>query len=465
MMSIMNLNISFFTEIFVATISSKRQLFSKIVLVLLLALTTVSCASKDDTSCEPISEILDSGGSSSIVDQDSPLRTTIDNKGIMTWILTKVHDTVEGSTERIFSRISNDEEYRNILGMLLTLAVMFYSLAVALGMAQANAYSLTMFFLKAVLVYLFATNWHIFRTFAVEPIESFINDTIAYTSGIFHKFSNKEEVFSGIDRMIDKTWSPGIIKLIMALTFSGSNGFFYGLMLFAMIFVFLMASIMAVKVYLLALIARYVLYAMGPIFISFALFNQTKSLFDGYVEQLINFTMQPVFLFIFLGMFGMVFYGFFDRIYLDQFENLDSILEIQMAGNTAQGGIGVANACIKSACADSAEKLSAKEGECSFYKYVICSDENNCDVKIDLHVFQVIDIWVIVSCIILGYLMYAMLSWITAICGRLSNGLISLSDVPIQGVSQIKEKVKTTVKQQANKVIQDAVKGGKAKRN
>jgi len=186
---------------------------------------------------------------------------------------------------------------------------------------------------------------------------------------------------------------------------------------------------MAIKVYLFAFIARHVLYALGPIFLTFALFTQTRSLFDGYIEQLINFSLQPVFLFIFLGLFHSVLAGFASEMYL---EDLTDAKRFSVDGTLAEGE----EMCIGYTKLDS--EFMGKE----LYFYRLCKgNENDCYSMTDLNSPIPIDIWVVIAAIIVCYLMFEMTTWVVQVASRLSSGMVTLSDIPIQGFNKIQSSI------------------------
>jgi len=443
-----------------------RKYLNIILLVFALGLTT-SCAedpekvkgSDDEPACMPVQEVLDPAQNDKFTRITIPdvdyTNGEVTEKGIMEWITDRITTVLVDATRKIYEEISEDDEYRTILGLLMSLTLMFYALSIMMGIVQTNGFSVVMFLVKILFIYNFAVNWDLFNKYVIEIFEAFVNDTVSFAAGSFHDYKAIEtgsssgipglpnsdpSMFQEMDKMTSMLWDFRMSKIILSLMLTGVTGFFWGLMLLAFMLLYLMAIITAVKVYLFALIARHVLYALGPIFLTFALFNQTKSLFDGYIEQLINFSLQPVLLFIFMGLFHSVLVGFIGNLYLDDLVDTSRYTD----GDTVSEED---KPCIQYI------PLTNFMGQ-QLYFYKLCMDgKNNCPEFTDLKAPIPIDIWVLISAVICCYLMFSMTGWVVQVAGRLSSGYISLSDVPIQGFS----KLQSSLGQGVSKIF----KGGK----
>jgi type IV secretion system protein VirB6 len=64
----------------------------------------------------------------------------------------------------------------------------------------------------------------------------------------------------------------------------------------------------------MSLVMKTLLYGLAPIFIPTILFNRTKHIFEGWVAQLVNATLQPILLFIFFVFFVKLMEGAIDNI-------------------------------------------------------------------------------------------------------------------------------------------------------
>jgi type IV secretory pathway VirB6-like protein len=365
----------------------------------------------------------------------------------MTWIVDRVSDVVVDATQNIYEQISADGgEFKDILNTMVALTIMFYALSIMLGITQASGYAALMFLIKIVVVWNLATNFQLFYDYVIEVFESFVLDSVEIASQTFHQYQSWEDLYGGgtnpnpgdptmfseIDKLLSIFWDFKMAKVIMALMFTGITGFFWALMLLLFMLLYLMSVISAIKTYLFALIARHMLYALAPIFLSFALFNQTKSLFDGYIEQLINFSLQPVFLFIFLGLFHSIIVGFVSQLHL---ENLTDPTNYD-SGSTETA---------KEPCIAYVPLESASLGGQQVYWYKMCfstADGFTCQTGEDQNPVIPIDIWMLISAIIVAYLMYKMSAWVIEVATRLSSGYVNVSEIPVEGFNKLQGSIK-----------------------
>ena len=416
-----------------------RKLYSYI-LIVVLAFSATACADESlrKEGCWPVENHLDF--ENNVDFKEIGINDGGEKKGIMVWITDRVTEILEDASQEIYEEISTDTEYGALIGITMTLAIMFYAMAIMLGIAQASGYAIFLFSVKIILIYNFAVEWDtIFEPFVVQTFESFVTTTVELSGEVFHDYSvvggdnsNSPSMFAEIDKMISILWDFRMMEIALASFTTGTTGFFWGIMIILWMWVYLLAIIMLVKTYLLALIARYVLYALAPIFLIFLLFNQTKSLFDGYLEQLINFTLQPIFIFIFAGLFHMLMAGFANELLIDNMAQLAPTAT--PAGVTGDPYIGIAYVPLK-------EGGSAGGNDLHFWKFCVCGDSGPTDCDHSEKPTINIDIWVLLSVIILSYLMYAMLSWVLIIASRLSAGIVTIGDVNPPGFQQVKSLV------------------------
>lgn len=414
---------------------------------------------EDLAKCTPIKEVLDPNNNVKYKPITIPDGAGV-RKGIITWVVDKVTEVVEDASEKMYEAISEDDEYRAIVGICITLSVMFYAGAIMLGMSQLNAYSGLLFAMKVVLIYNFAVNWDDFQFYILDTLEAFIRDGVnmaANTFSDYESFDNsdpnltvlgKVTVIGEMDKMISILWDFRMFKIVMALMLTGITGFFWGLSLFGFIIFYLLAVLEVIKIYLLALIGRYVLYALGPIFLTFLLFNQTRSLFDGWMKTLISFTLQPVFLFLFVGMFNAVIAGFMNTIFLPELTDPDKIGQV----NNGAGVTLEKETCIK-------YELFENTPFGKMYWWRLC---NGADCKEGGIKPQIpIDIWVLLSCLIVCYMMFSMTTWIVEVANTLASGAMALGGVQLQGVPQIKQAIGGAVQSGVKGIMSSAGKAGR----
>ncbi len=431
-----------------------KKLLTTLLILILFPLLLTSCASEEEEGvsqnatdvCTPVNQVLKPS------DSDYKPLTIPDGgqkKGVITWVIDKVTSILVTASQDIYEELSQDEEYKAIIGICITLAIMFYAGSIMLGMRQLAPYEGFMFALKIVLIYNFAVNWDTFQFYVLDTLEAFIRDGINMASNTFSGYNCISEadcqtgvvnitVVGEIDKMLSFLWDFGMMKLVMALMLTGITGFFWGLGLFGFTILYLLAVLQTIKIFLLALIGRYVLYALGPIFLSFLLFNQTRALFDGWMRQLISFTLQPIFLFIFLGMFNAVIAGFVNTMFIDNLNNQAQYFKQEANGPPNPNGQAItvdSNYCIK--------KVKFSDTPLGdVYWWQLCSstgpEADRCNQSLIKPTIP-IDIWIILGCLIICYMMFTMTTWIVEVANTLASGAISLTGIHMQGMPQLKK--------------------------
>ena len=92
-----------------------------------------------------------------------------------------------------------------------------------------------------------------------------------------------------------------------------TSNFIFSIVLLIICFIFALMIISIAKEYIISILVMSILVFVSPIFIPMVLFNSTKQFFDNWKSQLIGYSLFPVVLFAFLGMFlytfDMLFWG------------------------------------------------------------------------------------------------------------------------------------------------------------
>lgn len=107
----------------------------------------------------------------------------------------------------------------------------------------------------------------------------------------------------GLEVLFRQIFSTHMMVNLLAVAWSSPYGFFMAIFLAVAIAVMIMALLGAVTLYFTALIAQYLLLSLLPIFICFLLFKQTANLFEGWLKQIITYTLTPILMFVYLALF------------------------------------------------------------------------------------------------------------------------------------------------------------------
>ncbi len=531
------------------------QRMMKILFSLVLILMLGSCGTSDDdmatltgdTGCVPVAEILNFNGAVAtrkIVikdDCDDSGANCKSEEGIIEWMDGKITGSVKMASLLVWLKLTLNVEFRWLLSMMLTVSVLLFAGSILLGMTQASGYNIVMYMFKLIIIYQLAVNYIYFNIYVVQSFESLLSDVMSATALTFSDYVSTSTkgaclgvfgsvacdipgtitslfgidifsllhissstagsvmLFGAMDNMLSRIFDFHLWQLILGLLSMGKTGIFYSVMVFAMIVAYFGTVVIAIKTYFMAEIARWVLYGLAPLFLSFALFNQTRSLFDGWLQQLINYTLQPVFLFIFLGMFHSMLSGFMTQLYADVESGTKAQFPMDCAAlgdptlvkqcnndnktkNVCKNGQDAANGNRACSCLndDKGHKVDTCNyqmtslntgGMCVKYTdqtnentkqkfkwFKLCSGPNNCAA--DINPVLPINIWMVFSIIIVCYMMSAMCHWVVQIAAQLSSGAVTLSDVRIMGLDRITSQIKGGL----GKGIMNSFKGGDAPR-
>ena len=146
------------------------------------------------------------------------------------------------------------------------------------------------------------TGWDFFNSHLFSLIYQGTQQLIGIVGG---------EVDSGTDfRFLDKTLGVLLSKenwiKIMALVFSGPFAWICFIFIIIGVWSFLKAVFLGLTMYFMSIIAVSFLVALSPFFLASILFQRTKTLFDGWMKAIINYALQPVFLFSAISMLNEV---------------------------------------------------------------------------------------------------------------------------------------------------------------
>ena len=235
---------------------------------------------------------------------------------------------VENAMEDLFLGILEygTDAYATSLAAAGTLFVLFYGIAFLFGIANFTAYEaiLRLAKLGIVMTFLTPTAWDIYQLYFVDifhyGVQNLIEEVVdigksAITVGgavgvnlttggisiaIMTGISAPLAMFADIVTM---ALSPRMMVIFLTCFGTAPYGVPMGLALGYGIYQILAMFFRVVEVYGLSIIVRAVLLGLGPIFFAFFLFKKTNSLFLGWFNQLISFSLQPILMFAFLSFF------------------------------------------------------------------------------------------------------------------------------------------------------------------
>lgn len=251
----------------------------------------------------------------------TPIIEVMDGKIVSSDANGKVTRTV-GQSQRIYTLLVQDSRYQAILSISMSMMIMFYGLTYLMGMTDLKSSDLINRCIKIGLIYLFAspTGWTWFNMFVVNwfkggtdylafVMASSFDDSPEISQALAsNNYYDKSVLFSSADKVFGMFFSQAVQKKISALLFASIFGFVYLFIIYSAFMLYVYSVGFAVLYYLTAQIFVSILFTLGPIFFIFTLFNQTKEMFSTWLNQLIGFSLQQIFLLTTLSFFNMMMY-------------------------------------------------------------------------------------------------------------------------------------------------------------
>jgi type IV secretory pathway VirB6-like protein len=233
----------------------------------------------------------------------------------------KAFPPVVGLTERMYKGITSNVDFIMGARAIMTLAIVFFAFTYMVGLSNITQKELFNLVVKlAIIVTLTSpTSWDFFNTYLFAFFTDGTNDLIRIMTS---QFSNilplpdgsgtmaasqdpAGDTFAFLNATLERFFTKETNIKIAGLLSTFPIGFIMGVMIYIGMAMFIFTVLKALLVYLIAILMTSLLMFLGPIFITFLLFSKTKTMFDKWVKQLMNFSLQPILLFTVLSIFNV----------------------------------------------------------------------------------------------------------------------------------------------------------------
>ncbi len=243
-------------------------------------------------------------------------------------ITTTTYERVGGIIEFMFRAIVQDSGFRIILQITLSLYVAFYGLSVLLGIVEVSRKELMNRLLKISLIMFFTgtNSWYFYNDFIVGFFYDSMNYVVSMmmslsdnalsqgmdtTAIMVAKMDRATEVssstrFSYIDSTIEMMLSPAFAGKVFSLVLADLFGILYVVGIYALVAYFIYVMLIAASMYLMNMMKIIFALCLGPIFISFTLFNQTNTMFKNWLSFLGARALEIILIFAILYNFVML---------------------------------------------------------------------------------------------------------------------------------------------------------------
>lgn len=227
--------------------------------------------------------------------------------GIISTIVNQISGVLGTVAHDMYIGIVTTSSFRQIISVLITLYVAIYGILFTFGMTQMTLHDFTIRMIKmGIVIALIGPNsWNFFANTIVVFFNNGTNDIILHVSSVATGIPITDGVspFYVLDVAIAQAVSSKMAVTLMAVFFTGPYGLPIGLLMLMGLGTFLKSLINALWVYLMSLVLKTLLFGLAPIFIACLLFGRTRHLFDGWLNQIVNASLQPILLFTFFSFF------------------------------------------------------------------------------------------------------------------------------------------------------------------
>lgn len=223
-----------------------------------------------------------------------------------------------GLVQQIFNGLIANPFISSAIQAVIVLFIAWTGISYMIGLTPIGIQDVVarLFKLSIVAALLTPTAWSFFNTYLFELITNggfqLINLMLNQSYLIVQDQNNAmAAVFQVFDPMVDLFTRSMFWARIAAAMVDSFAGFMTAVFAVIAVYIYATAVIRIVMMYLICIIALAILLMLTPLFILFLLFNYTKELFDNWLGQLINYTLQPVAIFVGVAFMSQIMYYIF----------------------------------------------------------------------------------------------------------------------------------------------------------
>ena len=235
--------------------------------------------------------------------------------GIITQSIDYIKSVVHGAMEDMYRGIIRDSGFQDALSAAFTLSIIVFGVSFMFGIVPFTLGQALVRILKISVIYAATAGggFAFFNEYAIrffsDGVDDIIGDIITIATGntisgmAMWQTSATPQPFRELEAIAISILSPQMMSTLIASFTTGVMGPAMGTLLGAGIIAFLLMVVEAMKVYCISMIARAFLLGLAPIFLVFLLFQKTQHIFDGWLNQLVNYSLQPILLFAFISFY------------------------------------------------------------------------------------------------------------------------------------------------------------------
>ena len=236
-----------------------------------------------------------------------------------------------GFFKEMYKSIITNPLYILLLKFLLVLSIAFYGFGYFLGMTSYKQSEIVEKLIKICFIYFMAGphGFNFFNEYIATFFKRGIDSLLFLIASSFEtdlssevmqavtsqNFSDKTVLFSGAFENLEMIFSNAVFTKILGLAFSGWIGPIYFYLVFSSIMAYITAVITSIIIYLSIQIYMSLIFCFFPLVLIFMLFKKTDGTFKNWLNTLIGFAGQEIFLITTLSFFNMLIYNFIKNIF------------------------------------------------------------------------------------------------------------------------------------------------------
>jgi type IV secretion system protein VirB6 len=214
-------------------------------------------------------------------------------------IVIPLRDNFQKLSKQFYVRLAGNATMKYISKVMLTLYVILYGLFFLAGVTKISVRDIVIRIVKiSIVVALFSEHsWNFFNN---NLFQVFVSGSDYLFNNVVGLTSSKNNIFGFVDPIFDKYTNSRIWGLLFIQLLQIHNGLtFFALMAMCSILLYFRAVLEVIIGYVLAFLGLSVMIGLAPFFITFMLFERTKSFFTNWISVLFNYMIQPTILLVF----------------------------------------------------------------------------------------------------------------------------------------------------------------------
>lgn len=208
-------------------------------------------------------------------------------------VMSFLTSALEDTAQNVFLNLVQNSEFRTSLKSLLVMYIVVHGIMYMGGLIQMSQKDFASMSIRLIIVIQLLTttaSWTLFNTYFFNFFTGGLTEMIDIITGSLPGTGE----FSFFDSLLGLLFSYETNVKIFALITSFPCGILVAIIMYISFAIFILAIAQSVMIYLLAYMAIDLLIIVGPIFISFMLFETTKSLFENWLNLFCSYFLQAV---------------------------------------------------------------------------------------------------------------------------------------------------------------------------